>query len=124
MRETNYRLANCKTEKQGRIWQRQAQANMMSQNDVQPRERQLFNLLTSQPAMQGKVSKHGDPSHGNNNNDDNHSSTSAIHRWVLSPLLLHCYPTEACKHGTVILLMCISRKKVERLPNWPKIIQK
>ena len=112
------------TEKQCGIWKQQAQANLMGQNAVQPRERQLFHPLSTQPAMQGKVSKHGDPSHGNNKDDDNHSSTSAMHGWVLSPLLLHHYPAEACKHGTVILLMCVSRKKVERLPNLPKIIQK
>lgn len=68
----------------------------MGQNDVQPGKRQLLKLLTNQPTMQWKVSKHGDPSYESNNDEDNHSSTSVIHGWILSHLLLHHYPTEAC----------------------------
>ena len=97
MGDTNYRLSNWKPEKkQCKLWQRQAQASLMGPNDVQSGKRQLLKLLTNQPAMQGEVSKHGDPSHERNSDEDNPSSTSVILGWVPSHLLLHHYPTEAC----------------------------
>ena len=120
MGDTNYRLSNWKPEKkQCRLWQRQAQASLMGQNGVQSGKRQLLKLLTNQPAMQGNVSQHGDPSH-----------ESISDKIITAPLLsspggsqLTCFCITT-QQKLVILIVCISKKKVERLPNLPKIRQK